>query len=94
MVSNTSGSIVELQLQPGVKYMLAMPPPPPPSAVALPPPETPERKNFVCDVCGYRARDNYSMAKHKKGMHTLKVPALDCTRFSHHHESCNVLLVC
>ena len=75
---------MELNLQPGVKYVISMPVLPLSSAGsttasgALPPEQ---QKMFTCDVCDFEARDNCNLTQHKKSMHTRKVPALVCPRF-------------
>ena len=40
-----------------------------------------QKKDFNCNVCSFKGRDNYGLVKHKKSMHTLKVPALACPRY-------------
>ena len=80
--NGTSGSVVELSLQPGVKYVFNTPALPA-SAIAAPsPPSTGcgGAKSFACDVCGFKARDSYDVGKHKKSLHTVK--NLACTRFA------------
>ena len=85
MVCSTSDDVVLLNLQPGVKYVLTSPALPASSA-ASPSAVTGthscgQKKNFLCDVCNFKGRDNHGLAKHKKSMHTLKVPALACKRY-------------
>ena len=76
---------MELSLQPGVKYVISTPVLPlsftgKPSSTASAGQAPDQLKRSICDVCDFKARDNYNLVRHKKSMHTVRGPAKPCPR--------------
>ena len=72
--------VVELALDPAVKYVLTVQPSPPLPNRSSPIPTSKVLKNTKCGTCDFTATDSYGLQRHKKSVHKNIVGGKKCPR--------------
>ena len=92
-LSDRAQGTVDLQLEPGVQYILSVPPLPqqapgfqPPQSSASQPPQSsasqPSEQKYVCNICNQSCRDNFNLRRHVVDLHTESASGYACRRYT------------